>query len=97
MIAVKDMAGLLKPNGAAPLIAALRAGTSLPIHFHTHATSSASLATALRMVDAGCDIIDVATACEGRRHSKSCPPKDLAERRKFSPMTLHIVALSVRV
>ena len=62
MIAVKDMAGLLKPNGAAPLMEALRKGTELPIHFHTHATSGASLATALRMTDAGCDIIDTATA-----------------------------------
>jgi pyruvate carboxylase len=62
MIAVKDMAGLLKPNGAGPLMEALRAGTDLPIHFHTHATSAASLATALRMTEVGCDVIDVATA-----------------------------------
>ena len=62
MIGVKDMAGLLKPNGAFPLMEALRKGTDLPIHFHTHATSAASLATALQMCEAGCDIIDVATA-----------------------------------
>ena len=63
MIAIKDMAGLLKPNGAAALMKAMRAGAAdLPIHFHTHATSSASLATSLAMVEQGCDIIDLATA-----------------------------------
>jgi len=57
------MAGLLKPNGAATLVKAIRAGAGdLPVHFHTHATSSASLATAMAMVDCGCDIIDFATA-----------------------------------
>ena len=34
----------------------------LPIHFHTHCTSSASLAVALEMSRAGCDIIDFAIA-----------------------------------
>ena len=63
IIAIKDMAGLLKPNGAKALMEAIRAGAAnLPIHFHTHATSSASLATALAMVEHGCDIIDFATA-----------------------------------
>ena len=62
MIAIKDMAGLLKPNGATALVSALRKGSRLPLHFHTHATSGAALATVLAMVDAGCEIVDVATA-----------------------------------
>ena len=36
--------------------------TDLPVHFHTHSTSSASLATTIMMARAGCDIIDFATA-----------------------------------
>ena len=64
MLCVKDMAGLLKPSGAAPLMAALRegAGHEMPIHFHTHATSSISLATVIAMANAGCDVVDTCTA-----------------------------------
>eukprot|EP01065_Artemidia_motanka_P026732 TRINITY_DN31997_c0_g1_i1.p1 TRINITY_DN31997_c0_g1~~TRINITY_DN31997_c0_g1_i1.p1 ORF type:complete len:1344 (+),score=496.45 TRINITY_DN31997_c0_g1_i1:102-4034(+) len=64
MIGVKDMAGLLKPSGAAPLMKALRegAGNDIPIHFHTHATSSASLATVMAMSEAGCDVVDACIA-----------------------------------
>eukprot|EP01059_Diplonema_ambulator_P019996 TRINITY_DN33685_c0_g1_i1.p1 TRINITY_DN33685_c0_g1~~TRINITY_DN33685_c0_g1_i1.p1 ORF type:complete len:1322 (+),score=483.81 TRINITY_DN33685_c0_g1_i1:52-3966(+) len=69
MIGLKDMAGLLKPSGAAPLMKALRegAGDEIPIHFHTHATSSMSLATILAMADAGCDIVDgcIASIADG--------------------------------
>ena len=64
MIGLKDMAGLLKPSAAAPIMKALRegAGEDIPIHFHTHATSSISLATILAMSDAGCDIVDTCIA-----------------------------------
>jgi len=58
MIAIKDMAGLLKPAHAAPIIQTIRSVTDLPIHFHTHNTSSAQLATLHAMADAGCDIVD---------------------------------------
>jgi pyruvate carboxylase len=58
MIAVKDMAGLLKPAHAKPLIDTIRSVTDLPIHFHTHNTSSAQLATLHAMADAGCDVVD---------------------------------------
>ena len=58
------MAGLLRPLEAGPLMKALRSavGDSLPIHFHTHATSSGSLATCMEMARLGCDIIDFSTA-----------------------------------
>ena len=62
IIAIKDMAGLLKPGHARPLIEAIREVSDKPIHFHTHSTSGVSLSSALAMVDAGCDIIDVAIA-----------------------------------
>merc|ERR1719443_1450877 len=62
MIAIKDMAGLLKPLHAKPLIDAIRSVTDLPIHFHTHNTSSAQLATLHAMSAAGCDIVDACMA-----------------------------------
>mmetsp|Transcript_68620 Transcript_68620/g.160845 ORF Transcript_68620/g.160845 Transcript_68620/m.160845 type:complete len:1266 (+) Transcript_68620:64-3861(+) len=58
MIAIKDMAGLLKPAHAAPMVQVIRSVCDLPIHFHTHNTSSAQLATLHAMADAGCDIVD---------------------------------------
>ncbi|CAK0906593.1 unnamed protein product [Prorocentrum cordatum] len=58
MLTIKDMAGLLRPAHAAPLVEAIRSVTDLPIHFHTHNTSSAQLATLHAMANAGCDIVD---------------------------------------
>eukprot|EP00746_Dinoflagellata_sp_MGD_P123707 gnl/MRDRNA2_/MRDRNA2_58322_c0_seq1.p1 gnl/MRDRNA2_/MRDRNA2_58322_c0~~gnl/MRDRNA2_/MRDRNA2_58322_c0_seq1.p1 ORF type:complete len:978 (+),score=225.91 gnl/MRDRNA2_/MRDRNA2_58322_c0_seq1:432-2936(+) len=58
MLSIKDMAGLLKPRHAKPLVDTIRSVTDLPIHFHTHNTSSAQLATLHAMADAGCDIVD---------------------------------------
>jgi len=58
MIAIKDMAGLLKPAHAKPLVDVIRAACDLPVHFHTHNTSSAQLATLHAMADAGCDVVD---------------------------------------
>lgn len=60
MLAIKDMAGLLKPYAATELISALKANVSIPIHLHTHDTSSLQTATYLKAIEAGVDIIDVA-------------------------------------
>ena len=62
MIAIKDMAGLVKPNHAVPLLEAIRSVSDLPVHFHTHSTSGVSLATAMALNTAGCDVIDFAIA-----------------------------------
>lgn len=60
ILAIKDMAGLLKPLAAEYLISELKARTDLPIHLHTHDTSSIQSATYLRAIEAGVDVIDVA-------------------------------------
>ncbi|CAE8659363.1 unnamed protein product, partial [Polarella glacialis] len=62
MLTIKDMAGLLRPGHAGPLVNAIRSVTDLPVHFHTHNTSSAQLATLHAMADAGCDIVDACMA-----------------------------------
>lgn len=60
ILAVKDMAGLLKPYAAAELITELKAKVNIPIHLHTHDTSGLQVATYLKAVEAGVDVIDVA-------------------------------------
>ncbi|MEO0997140.1 MAG: pyruvate carboxylase [Pseudomonadota bacterium] len=60
VLGIKDMAGLLKPAAAARLITALKDAVGLPIHFHTHDTSGASVATVVAAVEAGVDAFDAA-------------------------------------
>ncbi len=60
MIAIKDMAGLLKPYAAAELVAALKNTVKIPLHLHTHDTSSIQSATYLKAIEAGVDVVDVA-------------------------------------
>uniref|UniRef100_UPI003593F671 pyruvate carboxylase n=1 Tax=Pricia sp. TaxID=2268138 RepID=UPI003593F671 len=60
ILGVKDMAGLLKPDAAYELITALKSEIDIPIHLHTHDTSSIQSATYLKAVEAGVDVIDVA-------------------------------------
>jgi pyruvate carboxylase len=59
MLALKDMAGLLKPYAAEVLVPALREAVSIPLHLHTHDTSSMQAATLLKAVEQGVDVIDV--------------------------------------
>lgn len=72
IIAVKDMAGLLKPAAAKVLFKALREATSLPIHFHTHDTSGISAATVLAAVEAGVDVVDAAMDALSGNTSQPC-------------------------
>ncbi|MGC0051557.1 pyruvate carboxylase [Brucella pituitosa] len=72
IIAVKDMAGLLKPAAARVLFKALREETDLPIHFHTHDTSGISAATVLAAVDAGVDAVDAAMDAFSGNTSQPC-------------------------
>lgn len=62
MLAIKDMAGLLKPYGAHKLVTELKNHISLPVHLHTHDTSSIQSSTYLKAIEAGVDVVDVALA-----------------------------------
>jgi pyruvate carboxylase len=62
ILAIKDMAGLLRPPAARRLVSALRDAFDLPVHLHTHDTAGGQLATLLAAVDAGVDAVDVASA-----------------------------------
>ncbi|MEZ5809378.1 MAG: pyruvate carboxylase, partial [Zhengella sp.] len=72
VIAVKDMAGLLKPAAARTLFTALRQETGLPIHFHTHDTSGISAATVLAAIDSGVDAVDAAMDALSGNTSQPC-------------------------
>ena len=60
ILAIKDMAGLLKPAAAELLIKELRKSIDLPIHLHTHDTAGIQVATYMKAIEAGVDIVDVA-------------------------------------
>lgn len=62
ILGIKDMAGLLKPFQAEVLIKELKKVVDLPIHLHTHDTSSIQAATYLKAIEAGVDVVDVALA-----------------------------------
>jgi pyruvate carboxylase len=62
VIAIKDMAGLLRVPAARTLVTALRERFDLPVHLHTHDTPGGQMATLLAAIDAGVDAVDAATA-----------------------------------
>ncbi|MDQ1526493.1 MAG: pyruvate carboxylase, partial [Microbacteriaceae bacterium] len=62
ILAIKDMAGLLRASAAEKLVSALRERFDLPVHVHTHDTPGGQLATLLAASRAGADAVDVASA-----------------------------------
>ena len=57
-LAIKDMAGLLRPFDAFDLVSNLKQSLSIPIHMQTHATTGMSAATNMKAIEAGIDNID---------------------------------------
>ncbi|ALI26232.1 Pyruvate carboxyl transferase [Mycolicibacterium fortuitum] len=62
VLAIKDMAGLLRPHSAHLLVSALRSRFDLPVHVHTHDTPGGQLATYLAAWQAGASAVDGAAA-----------------------------------
>jgi pyruvate carboxylase len=62
VLAIKDMAGLLRPQAAHALISALHTRFDLPVHVHTHDTPGGQLATYLAAWQAGASAVDGASA-----------------------------------
>lgn len=62
VLAIKDMAGLLRAPAATKLVTALRSNFDLPVHVHTHDTPGGQLATYLAAWEAGADAVDGASA-----------------------------------
>lgn len=59
-ICIKDMAGILSPLDAFDLVTKLKQKISVPIHLHTHDTCGMAVATTLKAIEAGVDIVDTA-------------------------------------
>jgi oxaloacetate decarboxylase alpha subunit len=57
-LCIKDMSGLLKPYDAEELISKLKETVALPIALHCHATTGLSVATQMKAIDSGVDVID---------------------------------------
>ncbi len=62
ILAIKDMAGLLRAEAAATLVEAVRSRFDLPVHLHTHDTAGGQLATLLAASRAGVDAVDAASS-----------------------------------
>jgi pyruvate carboxylase len=98
ILGIKDMAGLLKPYAAEILIQELKQVVKIPIHLHTHDTSSIQAATYMKAVEAGVDVIDCALGAlsgltsqpnlnsfvELLKHSKHELDYDVAKLNEFS-------------
>ncbi len=59
-ICIKDMAGIMGPQEAYDLVAAIKDAVDLPIDLHTHSTTGLAFMTYLKAIEAGCDIVDTA-------------------------------------
>jgi pyruvate carboxylase len=62
LLAIKDMAGLLKPYAAKKLVKALREEVGVPIHFHTHDSAGGQIASYVMAAEEGVSIVDCAFA-----------------------------------
>jgi pyruvate carboxylase len=82
ILAVKDMSGLLKPLAAYELISELKQTVNIPIHLHTHDTSSLQSASYLKAIEAGVDVID---CCIGAMSGLTSQPNlnAIVEMMKF--------------
>jgi len=95
VLAIKDMAGLLRAPAAAKLVTALRERFDLPVHLHTHDTAGGQLATLLAAIDAGVDAVDAATASMAgttSQPSMSALVAALEHTERDTDLDLHAVA-----
>ena len=60
MVTIKDMAGILDPYTAYALVRELKSRFKIPVDVHTHSTSGMAVATYVKAVEAGADLIDTA-------------------------------------
>ena len=77
-LAIKDMAGLLRPFDAYDLVKSLKDSLSIPIHMQTHATTGMSTATNMKAIEAGIDNIDTSISSLSMTYGHSATETMLA-------------------
>ncbi len=87
VLAIKDMAGLLRPPAAHTLVTALRSRFDLPVHVHTHDTPGGQLASYVAAWQAGADAVDGAAAPMAGTTSQ--PALELDRRRRRAHRVRH--------
>jgi pyruvate carboxylase len=104
ILAIKDMAGLLKPYAASELVTALKETVKIPVHLHTHDTSSLQTTAYMQAIEANVDVIDVAlggmsgltsqpnfnSVVEMMRHHDRENPYDIESLNAFSTYWEHV-------
>lgn len=80
-ICIKDMSGLLKPYEAYDLVKAIKAKCDIPVEIHSHATTGLSVASLLKGIEAGADIVDTAISSMSMGTSHS-PTETVVEMLK---------------
>ncbi|MBO5287997.1 MAG: sodium-extruding oxaloacetate decarboxylase subunit alpha [Spirochaetales bacterium] len=84
-ICIKDMSGLLKPYIAEELVKAIKQKTSLPLSVHSHSTTGMSVATLIKAIEAGADMIDTAISplSMGTSHSPTESIVEILKNTEF--------------
>lgn len=84
-ICIKDMSGLLKPYIAEKLVKAIKQKTSLPLSVHSHSTTGMSVATLIKAIEAGADMIDTAISplSMGTSHSPTESMVEILKNTEF--------------
>ncbi|EUA51932.1 HMGL-like family protein [Mycobacterium xenopi 3993] len=95
VLAIKDMAGLLRAPAAATLVSALKSRFDLPVHVHTHDTPGGQLATYLAAWHAGANAVD-GPRRPGRDHKPACVVRDRGRRGANSLRHRVVAVRSVR-
>ncbi len=93
-IAIKDMAGLLKPYVAEELVSRLKETCQIPIAMHCHATTGLSTATITKAVDAGIDMIDASISSMSMTYGHSATETVVAmleDTSRATGLDLHLL------
>lgn len=83
-LCIKDMAGLLRPYEAQELVLAIKSAVKLPLALHCHATTGLSLATQLKAIEAGVDLVDTAISSMSMTYGHS-PTESVVAMLQESP------------